>query len=179
MGLQSKKNEKVAIVKEIHEKFNKAKSVVLTDFTGLNVQQLSELRNRLHSCKSEYKVVKNTLARIAAEGTDVHKIEDHLSGATGVVFSYEDIITPMKILSEYNQKFTLLRIRTGVLEGTILDSVGIEKVTDIPSRDILLGKISGSVNSPLYGLAFALQAVIRQLVFVLNAVKEAKIAHQV
>ena len=177
MDAQSTKQEKIKVVEELHKKFDKAVSVILTDYKGLDVAQLTELRNRLRKCGAEYKVVKNTLARRASEGTAVHKIEGHFSGATGVVISYEDMVTPVKVLSEYAGKLEPFKIRVGVLEGIIIDPARIKEVASLPSKEVLLAKALGSIKSPLYGLAGTLQGVLSKLVYALNAVKEAKETH--
>lgn len=174
MEAQSTKQEKIKVVQELHEKFDRAASVILTDYKGLDVAQLTDLRNRLRKCGAEYKVVKNTLARMASQGTDAHKIEGHFIGATGVVISYEDVFAPVKVLSEYSNKLESFKIRVGVLEGIVLDPVKIKGVANMPSREVLLGKALGSIAAPLYGLARTLQGVLGKLVFALSAVKEAK-----
>lgn len=178
MEAQSSKEEKVKVVQELHEKFDKAGSVIITDYKGLSVAQLTEIRNRLRNCGAEYKVVKNTLARRASEGTDVHQIGGHFSGTTGVVISYEDIITPVRVLSEYVGKLDSFKIRIGVLEGIVLDPVRIKDVAHMPPRGVLLGKALGGIKSPLYGLAATLQGVVSQLVFVLNALGRARATNQ-
>lgn len=170
----SSKQEKVKVVEDLHEKFGKAGSVILTEYKGLNVAQITDMRNRLRGCGAEYKVVKNTLARRASVGTDVHKVGDHFTGATGVVISYEDIITPVRVLSEYLNKFDTFKIKVAVLEGIVCDPVRLKEVASIPSRDVLLGKALGSIKAPLYGLAATLQGVVGRLAFVLKAVAEAK-----
>ncbi len=174
MEAQSTKQEKIKVVQELHEKFGRAGAVILTEYKGLDVAQLTTLRNRLRNSGAEYKVVKNTLARRASEGTAVHKIEGHFSGATGVVISYEDVVAPVKILSEYVGKLEPFKIKVGVFEGIVLDPVRIKEVANMPSREVLLGKALGSIASPLYGLAATLQGVLGKLVYVLSAVKEAK-----
>lgn len=178
MEAKSTKNEKVKVVEELREKFGRAGSVILTDYKGLSVAQLTEMRNRLRKCGAEYKVVKNTLARRASEGTDVRQIEGHFTRATGVVIGYEDIVAPVKVLSEYAGKFDSFKIRIGVLDGTVLDPAGIKGVANLPPKEVLLGKALGSIKSPLYGLAFTLQGVVSKLVYVLNALDRAKAGSQ-
>ena len=170
MEAKSTKQEKIKVVQELHEKFGKAGAVILTDYKGLTVAQLTELRNRLRKCGAEYKVVKNTLAKRASEGTDSHKLEGYFSGTTGVVISYDDVVTPAKVLLEYAVKLEPFKIRVGMLEGMVLEPARIKEVANMPSREVLIGRALGGIQSPLYGLASTLQGVISKLVYVLDAV---------
>lgn len=172
MEARSSKQEKIRVVEELHDKFGRAGSVILTEYKGLDVAQLTEIRNRLRNCEAEYKVIKNTLARRASEGTDVHKVEGHFTGTIGVVISYGDMVTPVRVLSEYSAKFDSFKIKTGVLEGIVLDPAGIREVAHLPSREVLLGKALGGIKAPVYGLAATLQGMLCKLVYVLDAVKE-------
>jgi large subunit ribosomal protein L10 len=167
---KSKKQEKIKVVQELHERFDKAGAVILTDYKGLTVAQLTEIRNRLRKCGAEYKVVKNTLAKRASEGTDAHKLEGYFSGTTGVVISYDDVVTPAKVLLEYAVKLEPFKIRVGILEGIVLEPARIKEVANMPSREALIGRALGGIQSPLYGLAGTLQGVLSKLVYVLNAV---------
>ena len=174
MELNVSKKEKIKAVQDLHERFDKATAVILTDYKGLSVAQITELRNRLRKCGAEYKVVKNTLAILASEGTDVKKVEDHFAGATGVVISHEDIAATAKIPTEYSAKVAHFKLRAGVFEGIVLDSARIKEVAYMPSREVLLAKALGSIQSPLYGLAYTLQGIMSKLVYALDAVKNTK-----
>jgi len=175
---RSAKGEKVRTVEELREKFGKANSVILTDYKGLNVAQLTEMRNHLRKCGAEYKVVKNTLARRASEGTVIGQIEDYFTGTTGLVIGYGDIAAPVKVLSEYAGKFPFFKIRIGVVDGTVLDPTGIKAVANLPSKDVLLGKVLGGIKSPLYGLAGSLQGIVGRLVYVMNALYKTKAVNE-
>ena len=176
MKVVSTKQEKMESVKELHEKFEKAGLVILTEYKGLTVAQLTEIRNRLRGCGSEYKVVKNTLARRASEGTEVHQVEGHFTGATGILISKDDIISPVKILNEYINKFESFKAKVGVLEGLVLDPGRIKSVANMPSREVLIGKALGGIKSPIYGLAGTLQGILSKLAYAINAVKDARAA---
>ncbi len=174
MAVQSGKNEKAKLVKDLNEKFTRATSVIVTDYKGLAVKDLSEIRNRLRGCSAEYKVVKNTLALRAAEGTDVRNLHDYFTGTTGVVMSYGDIVAPMKTLLDYAAKLEPFKIKAGVLDGAVLNPAMIKDVANLPSREVLLAKALGSMKSPMFGLASTLHGVLRQFVYVVNAVKQSK-----
>lgn len=174
MELNASRQEKIKAVQELHDKFDKAGAVILTDYKGLTVAQLTDLRTRLRKCGAEYKIIKNTLARRASEGTGVHKVEQHFVGTTGVVIGREDIAATAKILSEYSSKSAFFKLRIGVFEGIILDTARIKEVANMPPREVLLAKALGSVKSPLYGLACSLQGIMSKLVYALSAVKDTK-----
>ncbi|MBI5756791.1 MAG: 50S ribosomal protein L10 [Nitrospirae bacterium] len=174
MGIQSGKQKKERVVQELNDKFTRARSVILTDFRGLNVKALSDIRSRLRNCGAEYKVVKNTLAQKAAEGTEAHQVKEYFSGTTGVVLSYSDIVTPVRTLLEYAGKLESLKIKIGILEGAVLNLASIKEIAILPSREVLLAKALGGIKSPLHGFAATLQGVLRGLVFALNAVKQAR-----
>ncbi len=174
MAVQSGKNEKAKLVKELNDKFSRATSVILTDYKGLTVKNLSDIRNRLRGCNAEYKVVKNTLALRAADGTDVQNLHDYFTGTTGVVVSYGDIVTPMKTLLDYANKLEPFKIKAGVLEGSVLSPAMIKDVANLPSREVLLAKALGGMKAPMFGLASTLHGVLRQFAYVINAVKQAK-----
>lgn len=174
MAVKSGRNEKTKVVRELKDKFSRAKSVILTDYKGLTVKELSDIRNRLRNCGAEYKVVKNTLALRAAEGTGVQGVNDYFTGTTGVVMSYDDIMTPMKALLDYANKLDAFKIKVGVLEGAVLNPAMIKDVANLPSREVLLAKALGGMKFPMYGLASTLHGVLRQIVYVINAVKQSK-----
>ena len=174
MAVQSGKKEKAKLIKDLNDKFSRATSVILTDYKGLNVKDLSDVRNRLRGCSAEYKVVKNTLALRAAEGTGVQNLNDYFTGTTGVVMSFGDIVAPMKTLLDYSGKLASFKIKVGVLEGAVLSPAMIKEVANLPSREVLLSKALGGMMSPMFGLASTLHGVLRQFVYVINAVKQSR-----
>lgn len=174
MEEKGRREEKIAAVQELHEKFEKAGAVVLTDFTGLNVAQLSEIRRNIRKSGAEYKVIKNTLARRAAEGTGVKQVEQYFEGPTGVVISYEDIVAPFKVISDYVRKYETFKVRIGVLEGTVVEPEKVKEIANLPPREILISKAIGGIKGPLYGLACTLQALLTGLAVALKQVAEKK-----
>ncbi len=174
MAVQSGKIEKAKLIKDLNDKFSRATSVIVTDYKGLTVKDLSDIRTRLRGCSAEYKVVKNTLALRAAEGTDVKNLHDHFTGTTGLVVSYGDIIAPMKAVLDYAGKLEPFKIKAGVLEGSVLSPAMIRDVANLPSREVLLAKALGSMKAPMFGFASTLHGVLRQFVYVINAVKQSK-----
>jgi len=165
------KAEKMAA---LHAKFVDVKAAILADYSGLNVQQMAELRSQLHEAMVELHVVKNTLARRAVEDTGFVSLADHFVGPTSVAFSQHDAVAMAKALTEYAKKESKLNVRVGFVEGQVLSPAQITALAELPPREVLLGLMIASMQSPLVGLVGVLQGVLRQLVYVLQAVKDAK-----
>ncbi len=168
------RREKELVVQEMIEKFTNAKSAVLTDYRGLNVEEVTELRSKLREAGIEYKVVKNTLAYLAAKETGYEGLKDYLSGPTAIAFSEEDPVAPAKILSDFAKEHDHLEIKSGLLSGDILDVEGINSLADIPPREVLLAQVARGMKAPISGLVYSLKYPINSLVYALNAVKDKK-----
>lgn len=167
-------NEK--IVAEIKEKFEESTAVVLTDYRGLNVAQVTELRAKLREADVEYKVLKNTLTKLAAHQVGLEALDEYLTGPTAIAFS-KDPVAPAKILSEFAKENKALEIKAGVLEGKVISLEEVKDLAALPSREELLAKVVGGMQAPLYGLAAVLNGCLRNLVYVLDAVRQQKEAN--
>ncbi|MCI9281760.1 MAG: 50S ribosomal protein L10 [Lachnospiraceae bacterium] len=150
---------KQPIVAEISELLNGAASAVAVDYRGLTVAQDTELRKQLREAGVTYKVYKNTLIRRAAEGTDFAALDPHLEGPTAIAVSKDDATAPARILAEFAKKADKLEIKAGVVEGTYYDAKGMQAISSIPSRDVLLGRLFGSMKAPIANLARVLNQV--------------------
>ena len=170
MIAKAAKAEKVVA---LHTKFVDAKAAILADYSGLNVQQLAELRSQLREAAVELHVVKNTLARRAVEETGFVPLADHFVGPTSVAFSQRDAVAMAKALTEYAKRESK-HVRVGLVEGQVLSPGQITALAELPPREVLLGRMLSSMQSPLAGLVGVLQGVLRQLMYVLQAVKDAK-----
>ena len=166
--------EKEAVVKELTDKFTSAKSLLITDYLGLNVAEMTELRRKLREAGVEFKVVKNTLATIAANDVEMDEMTKYFSGPTAIAFGEEDAVSPAKILVEYAKDHKVLEVKAGLLNGEIIAKEKVEALAEIPSREELLAKAFASMKAPLSGLVNVLQGNIRGLVQVLNQIKEEK-----
>ena len=166
--------EKEAVVKELTDKFTSAKSLVITDYLGLNVAEITELRSKLREAGVEFKVVKNTLAAIAANDVEMEEMTDYFSGPTAIAFGEDDAVSPAKVLVEFAKDHEVLEIKAGLLNGEIISKEKVESLAEIPSREELLAKAFASMKAPLTGLVNVLQGNIRGLVQVLNQIKEEK-----
>jgi large subunit ribosomal protein L10 len=168
------KTAKAEKVVALHEKFVEAKAAILADYSGLNVQQLAELRGHLREAAVELQVVKNTLARRAVQETGFVPLEDHFVGPISVAFAQHDAVAMAKALTEYARKEPKLNVRVGFVEGQVLSPGQITALAELPPREVLLGRMLSSMQSPLSGLVGVLQGVLRQLLYALQAIKDAK-----
>ncbi|NLW60596.1 MAG: 50S ribosomal protein L10 [Firmicutes bacterium] len=166
--------EKVAVVNEVYEKLTKAQSVVLVDFRGLTVQEVTELRKKLREAGVELRVVKNTLTRLAAEKADLKDLHAYLEGPTALAFGYDDPVSPAKILSEFAKDHKNLELKGGVLEGKVIDQAMVAALAELPTREVLLGQLAGLLQAPIRNLVYVLSAPIRNTVYVLDAVRRQK-----
>ena len=150
---------KQPIVEEIKGYVADAKSAVLVDYCGLTVEQDTELRKKLREAGVVYKVYKNTLLKRAFEGTDFAQLDQHLEGPTAVAFGLEDATAPARILNDVAKTVDALQFKAGVVEGAYYDEKGIKVIATIPSREVLLSKLLGSLQSPIANFA----RVIKQI----------------
>ncbi len=166
--------EKVAEVEEIKKRLETAKVVVLTDFTGLNVHQISELRNSLREQNAEYKVFKNTLIRIAAQDKNLECADDFFTGPTALAVSYDDEVVVPKILAKFSKQQGCLKVKGGILQGRVIASSLVKELASLPSFEILVSKLMGSMEAPVSGFANVLAGPIRGLVTVLDGIVKQK-----
>ena len=166
--------EKEAVVAELADKFTEAKSMVITDYLGLNVEEMTELRSQLREAGVEYKVVKNTLAKIAADKAEVEDVDEYIVGPTAIAFGLEDVVSPAKILVKFAEEHEELEIKAGTLNGGIISNEKVKSLADIPPREELLAKAFAGMKAPISGLVNVLQGNVRGLVQVLNQIKEQK-----
>ena len=150
---------KQPVVQEISKAIEGAQSVVLVDHRGLTVQQDTELRKQLREAGVTYKVYKNTMMNFAFKGTDCEGLSDLLNGPSAIAVSKDDATAPARILCEFAKKAPKLEVKGGVVEGKVLDVAAINEVAQIPSRDVLLGRLLGSFQSPISSFA----RVIKQI----------------
>ncbi|KMY33676.1 50S ribosomal protein L10 [Lysinibacillus xylanilyticus] len=153
---------KQAQVQEITEKFQNAASVVVVDYRGLNVAQVTELRKQLREAGVEFKVYKNTLTRRATEAVGLEGINDVLVGPNAIAFSTEDVVAPAKIINEFAKKNEALEIKAGIIEGTISSVEDVKALAELPSREGLLSMLLSVLQAPVRNFALATKAVAEQ-----------------
>ncbi len=166
--------KKESSVVELQERISRAPVLYLTDFTGLNVKAMTELRRTLKKSGAEYVVVKNRLAqRVFEESADLPDIRESLTGPTGWVFGYEDVASPAKVLSDFAKGHDKKPVfKLGVMENKILQPEQVEKIAQLPSRDQLLAQLAGAFEAPMAMLASALEAKLQETAGLLDALKE-------
>jgi len=167
------KSEKEEIIKELNQKFSKVKSAVLAEFSKVNVETVTRLRRKFREGKVEYRVLKNTLAKRAAKGTPLEVLSEEFSGPVALALSYDDVIAPAKILSEFIKDMGTIKVRGAVVEGNRVDAKGVQALAKLPGLKELRGKILGMLNLPAAKLARTLAAPGAQLARVLKAREEA------
>jgi len=169
------KDSKKEILQDLIAKLKESKGVVLTDYQGMNVSQISSLRNELKEKKVGFKIVKNTLIEKAGEELNVEDLTKDLIGCTAMAFCRDDGIAPARLLKEYFKKNKIdLKIKSGLIEGRVFDSEKIIEIASLPTKDVLIAQMINGVKSPLYSLVFILQGPLRGLIYTLEAVKKQK-----
>ena len=172
------RDNKQELVTEMHERLTRAKAVFLADFRGMSVDKATTLRNELRGASVEYKVFKNTLLDRAAQGTDMECLSPYLSGPTAIAISYDDPVSAAKVLSKFAKdpqgKFVL---KVGVLSGKVLDVKQIQALAELPSREVLLAKMLGSMQAPATNFVGVLAALPGSLVRALDAIRAQKAGH--
>ena len=150
---------KQPVVEEISAGIKDAQSVVLVDYRGLTVEQDTQLRKSLREAGVSYKVYKNTMMNFAFQGTDYEPLAKHLEGPNAVAISKDDATAPARIISKYAKKAPTLKMIAGVVEGNYYDEKGVAALATVPSREELLGKLLGSIQSPITNLARVLNQI--------------------
>jgi large subunit ribosomal protein L10 len=168
------KQTKEALVAEFAEKLKLAKAAFLADYRGLNVEQANDLRRKLQAVGVEYRVVKNTLLRLAAKDTAVACLDEHLVGPTAIALVTEDPVAPAKALIEFAKQNNVFELKAGMLNGKLLVAADIKALAELPSREELLAKMLGSMSAPATNFVGVLAAVPRSFVQVLAAIKDQK-----
>ena len=166
--------EKQKITEDLHERFSKSAVVVVTDYKGLDVSSMNELRRKLREADIEFQVAKNTLLVRAAKDTDVALIQDYFKGPSAVALSYSDPVAPAKILMQFAKDNQKLEIKGGLLKNKVLDPDAIKALALLPSREVLLGQFLSVLNEVPTSLVRTIAAIPRSLLNVLTAIRDQK-----
>lgn len=161
-------------VEEVKQKFEKAESIVFYDYRGLTVQEVSELRNDFRDAGIEYKVIKNNILRRAVKENNIEGLDEILTGPTAAAIGYDDPVSGAKVLVNFIKKVKKTEIKVGILNGKVVNIDEIKQLANLPSREELLGKLAGSLNAPIAGLAMALNAIPSGFARALSAVRDQK-----
>jgi len=166
--------EKKQIIKKLCEKIEKAKVIIATDYKGLNVESINKLRRNLKNEDIEYIVVKNKLFIKSAEETEAAAINKYFKGPTAVAFSYKDPVAPARILVDFIKENDKLSLKGGLLDDKIIDVTAIKALSDLPSREVLLGKLLATVNSVPTTFVTILSEIPKKFLNLLNAIQSQK-----
>ena len=168
------RTEKATAIDELRQKLGTARSAVLTDFRGLSVAEMMELRTLCRKSAVEYKVVKNTLAKIAVKNTGLQGLAAYLEGPTALAISREDPMAPSRVLSTWGKSRPTFTIKGGVVEGKLVSPEEITALANLPPREVLLAQVAGAFNAPIQALVNVLAGPIRSLASVLDQVRQSK-----
>lgn len=166
--------EKIKSVAEVKEKILRANVLLLSDYLGYSVKEMTDLRKKLRTEEAELCVIKNTLMERAVEAAGYVQLKDSLKGSTAVLLGYKDALTPLKVLVKFIKEAGKGNLRAGVVEKSVLDAESLNAMAKLPSREVLLSKLVGGLQSPIYGIVNVLQGPIRKLVYALEEIKKKK-----
>lgn len=156
MGIRE---EKEAKIQEIKEKIEKSQAVIFADYRGLTVEEDTELRRKFREAKVEYKVLKNTLAEIAAKEAGYTGVDKFLAGPTSFAFGYEDPTAPARIINDFAKASKKLDFKGGIVQGQVFDADRVKELAAIPPKEVLIAKLLGSIKSPLSNFAYLVNAI--------------------
>lgn len=163
------RKDKEQVVSDLGDRVKGLQSVVLTNYRGLNVEQMNHLRQRLREEKISYRVVKNTLMKLASKGTDLEKLRDYFEGPTAIAISYGDPILLAKILSEFLKTQTSFEIKVGLIQGRVVRPEELKALATMPSREVLLAQILGGIQMPGSQLGGIILSALQQVLGVIQA----------
>lgn len=167
-------SEKKKFVEDLHDRLSRSKIVILTDFKGLDVGAMTQLRKELREADVEYSVVKNTLLTLASEETDAALIKDYFKGPTAIALSFNDPVAPAKVLSKFAEANDKFEIKIGVMNGKALDLGAIKALSSLPSREVLLAQTLAAMSAVPTSFVRTLSEIPRKMLYVLQAIKEKK-----
>ncbi len=168
------KPEKIKVVEELKEKFQSARGIVLADFTGLTVAEVNELRRKCREAQVEYRVVKNTLARIAVREANLAGLEEHIEGPTAVAISEVDPIAPAKVLSDFMKEFEKLTFKGGYIEGELCTPEKVKEIGNLPTKDELMAQVIGAINAPISQVVFCIEGLLRNVISIVDQLAKGK-----
>ncbi|WP_020676907.1 50S ribosomal protein L10 [Geopsychrobacter electrodiphilus] len=170
------RTEKEKVVQELAEKLSKVKAAFIADYRGITVDQVTRLRRELVAAGVDYRVVKNSLLRLASKGTPAEALQKFCAGPTSIALAGDDVVAPAKILAKYAAEIAAFDLKAGVLDGKLISVDEITALSKLPSREELLGQALRSMNAPVSNFVGTLAAIPRSLVQVLNAIGQSKAA---
>jgi large subunit ribosomal protein L10 len=166
------KKAKEKMLEEVTAELKQAELVIVSDYRGLNVKAINDLRGKLRNEQCRYKITKNTMNRLACRQAGVDSLEPLFEGPTAIAYSSADPVAAAKVFNEFSKENEALVVKGGLLSGQILDAAGIKALGDIPPREVLLAQVVGGFQAPIAGLAGVLSGTLRSLVYTVDAVRQ-------
>lgn len=170
------RNEKDAVIAEVQQLLTDTENMFVSDYRGLTVEELAELRGKLRQSGASFKIVKNTLGGIAADRAGRETVKEFLNGPTAVTFCGEDLVGAAKALSDFAKTHPNLEVRGGLLDASLIDPDGVKVLASLPSRDVLIAQVVGTMAAPMTGLVTVLQGTISGFVRALDQVAQQRVA---
>jgi len=171
-----KLEEKQQVVKQLQDRIDKAGLIVFTDYRGLNVEEMTALRNQLRIPGVEYRVVKNTMMGFALKNSGYQDIANQLEGPNAVLFSDDDLVTPAKAIYDFMKERKKLEVKIGILQGQAVDPDRLKALAELPPKEVLLGKVVGTLQAPISSLVYVLNANLTGLARVIDQIRLQKAA---
>ncbi len=168
------KAQKQELVRDFNERFKANPSLFVVEYKGLSVKDMEKLRRRLKKARADFRVTKNSLLKIASRGTEIEKIKDLFDGPTAIAICNENPVSVAKVFTESIKELPMLKLKGGIVEGKIIGIDEVSKLSQLPSREVLLAQLLGLLSSPISNLMGTLMELQRRLLYVLNAVKDIK-----
>ena len=169
-----RKSEKTAIIEGFSEKLKATQAIIIAEYRGLKVSELTEIRKEIKKSSGSFKVIKNRLAKRSMTGTVWEPLQPHMKGPVGIASSDADPVTLAKVLTKYAESMPALKLKAGLFGGKILDVKGIEALSKLPSKEELYAKMLGTLMAPATNVVRTLQGVPQKLVMALKAISEKK-----
>ncbi len=166
--------DKVAIVNATRESAEKATSIVMADFTGLNVEEITDLRRKFREQSIDYRVVKNTLAKLSLESLGYNELLEHLKGPTGFAFGYDDPGTPVRVILDFNKKTEKPRIKAIWFDGQLFSGEDAKKIAALQSKDQLIANFVSGLNAPISNFVRGLNSILQNFVVTLASIQKEK-----
>ena len=168
--------EKKQAVADVKNKLTQVKGAVLLNYRGLNVAQDTKLRSKLRAAGVEYRVVKNTMTRIAAQEIGIEGLEQYLEGPTAMAMSTVDPVAPAKLIAEFikENKLQLMEVKGGLLDGKVIDANNVKALATLPPKEVLIAQVLCGMQAPIAGFVNVLSGTLRSLVTALDAVRQQK-----
>lgn len=167
--------QKEVIIQEMAEKFGRATSFIMTDFTGVDVNMINQIRQKFFEAEVEYRVVKNKLAKRSLDQSGIEGLNDYLKGVNAYAISYDDPTLPMKVLEKFKKELNgKMPVKAAFFEGTIVESDRVDALSKLPSKTELIGQFASMLISPMSKLAYALNASMQDVAGVLKALQDKK-----